>query len=297
VRAGRHDYDLMVRFRLGRDELQNLLEQLVRLGHLSAEEVEARKPRKIKQCPHCHSQIFDDANQCKQCRRKLIQPVSSVPTTGPGVKVPEIATEIISSDEGCAWDDYWKNWGSRGPFSAYFHTAAQCLRSPSHFFSNLPVDFGYSAPIFFGAISGATPIAFYLVLFMFRTDRVAIGDVGLLIFMIPIALLIGVIYACASIFTSSLFIHGSLILVRGAHSGFQATFRSMSYSSLPWLFGVIPVVGWLVGNLWGLYLCGVGLRKTHDTSRTKAFSAVLIWFFFNVAVLAMLGERKPWMHW
>jgi hypothetical protein len=97
-----------------------------------------------------------------------------------------------------------------------------------------------------------------------------------LIFLVACAFLVALVVASIGLFIWSLFLHGSLMLFGGARSGFQASFRAISYSCVTSLCGVIPVIGWLAGNLWGLYLSGIGLRETHQTSTGKAFGAVLI---------------------
>ena len=69
--------------------------------------------------------------------------------------------------------------------------------------------------------------------------------------------------------------HGCLYLVGGASQGYQATFRVVSYSTVPIVFNIVPVLGSLA-SLWSLVLIAVGLRETHKTSTGKAAAAVLI---------------------
>jgi hypothetical protein len=289
VRRGRHDYDIMLRFRLSRDELREIMVTLVRLGDLSSEEIEARKFHKIMQCPHCRGQVFEDADKCKHCGRDLIQTSSSATPTGSGVEGKRTAPRNVPSDQGCAWDDYWENRGSRGLLKAYFRTVKQCLASPANFFSNLPSDLGYWAPTLFGAISIAVPITFYVVLVQCLKGAAATRGLGWLIFLSAFALLGALVFASICLLLASLLIHGFLMLLGGARSGFQATFRALSYSQLTSLFCVIPLLGHLVGNLWGLYLSGVGLRQMHGTSTAKAFSVVLIPVLVVLAAVVTLG--------
>jgi hypothetical protein len=290
VRKGTHDYDIMIRLRMGREDLQVLIENLVRLGRLSVEEVEARKPRKSEQCPHCHRQVYQDSGQCPHCGKDLVQSKSSAAGVRPGVKGQETASEDASSDKARAWDAYWDNRGALGMFGAFFSSLSQCLRSPSNFFSNLPVDLGYWAPGFFGAICIAAPTTFYLLLLEFVTGHSAVRGVEWLIFL-PICVFFALIFAAIILPISSLIIHVFVMLFMRTHRGFQATFRVVSYSSSTSLLCVFPVIGNLVGSLWSLYLSGVGLQKTHNTSAKKAFAAVLAPFCVAVTVAVISG---PW---
>jgi hypothetical protein len=70
-------------------------------------------------------------------------------------------------------------------------------------------------------------------------------------------------------------VHLGLSLVGGAKEGFQATFRSVSYSSVANSFNAIPVVG-SIASLWSLVLTVIGLRETHKTSTGKSIIAVVI---------------------
>lgn len=88
----------------------------------------------------------------------------------------------------------------------------------------------------------------------------------------PVAILIG-LFVCSAI------LHFCLLIVGGlAHStsGFEGTFRSLSYSSLSNLANVIPVVGWLIAILWSLYLNVTGLVRMHRTTAGRAILAILI---------------------
>jgi hypothetical protein len=69
------------------------------------------------------------------------------------------------------------------------------------------------------------------------------------------------IAAAVGVFLTALVMHLLVILVVGSgHSGFGATFRIVSYSSVTSLVSWIPFVGWLF-SLYRLYLgVGVGAR-------------------------------------
>ena len=82
--------------------------------------------------------------------------------------------------------------------------------------------------------------------------------------------------------------HLLVILVVGTtRSGFGATFRVASYTTVTSLVSWIPIIGWLL-SLYGIYLSVVGIREMHGTTTGKAVLVVLIPVIV-VVVLALLG--------
>jgi hypothetical protein len=284
VRAGRHFFDIMTRLRVGREELGDIMELLVRRGELSAEEVEAKTTWKTRQCPHCKSRVLERTAPCPKCGKELIPLTSTSPATSPDGKGGEIADEY-----NCPWDDYWDNKGNLGLVMAYFNTLTRCIKSPSKFYSELPTDHGYWPPLLFGMVSIALPATF--AWFMLRLFSGAVGSDGLssLIFESGVMSIVIFVVAFIGLFGGSLIFHGALMLLRGAHGSFQTTFRVSSYSCATAWCGVVPLIGSIVGNVWGIYLNSVGIRETHRTSNAKAFGAVLMPFCAAFAVLLMFG--------
>jgi len=66
-----------------------------------------------------------------------------------------------------------------------------------------------------------------------------------------------------------------MIFVGDNNSGFEATFRAVSYVSVTNLLNWIPIIGGLVG-LYGLYLAVVGIREMHSTTTGRAALVVLL---------------------
>jgi hypothetical protein len=100
------------------------------------------------------------------------------------------------------------------------------------------------------------------------------GDQGFLAFLG--GLVIAPIAGAVGVFFSALVTHLLVILVVGSgHSGFGATFRVVSYSSVTSLLGWIPFIGWLF-SLYRLYLATVGIREMHSTTTGRALLVVLL---------------------
>ena len=88
--------------------------------------------------------------------------------------------------------------------------------------------------------------------------------------------MIAPIAAAVGLFLTALVTHLLVILVVGSgHSGFGATFRVASYSSVTSLLGWIPFIGWLF-SLYRLYLATVGIREMHSTTTGRALLVVLL---------------------
>jgi hypothetical protein len=77
------------------------------------------------------------------------------------------------------------------------------------------------------------------------------------------------------------------LVVGTTNSGFGATFRVASYTSVTSLVTWIPLIGGLLG-LYGIYLAVVGIREMHGTTTGKAVVVVLFPVIL-IVVLALLG--------
>lgn len=88
--------------------------------------------------------------------------------------------------------------------------------------------------------------------------------------------------------------HLMLLLLRGAHHGFDTTVRVFCYAYSPMIFGVVPFLGTLLGLVWMLVVAVVGLSAAQETDGWKAALAILLPFlvlmgFVAIAVLAFLA--------
>jgi len=78
-------------------------------------------------------------------------------------------------------------------------------------------------------------------------------------------------------FVGAAIVHVGLMIVGGANSGFEATFRVVAFvtgSIAP--LQIIPVLGPLIGAIWGLVLEVLALKELHDTTGGKAAFGVLL---------------------
>jgi hypothetical protein len=100
-----------------------------------------------------------------------------------------------------------------------------------------------------------------------------------------VSIIVAPIGAAIGLFIGAGILHLLVMLIVGSrNSGFEATFRVVTYSAVTSLVSWIPFIGWLL-SLYGIYLGIVGIREMHNTTTGKAALVVLI----PVAVLVLIG--------
>ena len=101
----------------------------------------------------------------------------------------------------------------------------------------------------------------------------------------PILVLVG-------LFIGAAIYHVSFLLVgatRDSASGFEGTFRVVSYASVSQLANVVPFVGWLVALVWNIVLMVLGAVRMHRTTQGKAIAGVLIPLLLCCVCIALVG--------
>lgn len=102
------------------------------------------------------------------------------------------------------------------------------------------------------------------------------------------AFLLSPIVLMVALFLSAAVVHGLLALFDGARHSFGTTVRVFCYAYSPMIFGVIPLLGALVGTAWMLVLTIIGLREAHQTDGWKPVVAVLLPFVLMLGLGLML---------
>ena len=166
------------------------------------------------------------------------------------------------------------------PVGSFVDVVRRVVLQPAAFFAGLPRQGSLVNPLVFALI--CTEVSVVLVglltfvgvpggaLWLFGAE----GDQGFLAFLG--GLVIAPVAAAVGVFVTALVTHLLVVLVAGpGHSGFGATFRIVSYSSVTALVGWVPFVGW-VFSLYRLYLATVGIREMHGTTTGRALLVVLL---------------------
>ena len=180
------------------------------------------------------------------------------------------------------------------PVNSFTDVVRRVLLQPAAFFAGLPRQGSFVGPLVFALICvEVSAILIGLLTFVDVPGGItwlfgARGDQGFLAFLG--GLVITPIAGAVGIFLSALVTHLLVILVVGpGHSGFGATFRIVSYSSVTGLLGWIPFIGWIF-SLYRLYLATVGIREMHSTTTGRALLVVLLpAILILVLVLVLVG--------
>ena len=180
------------------------------------------------------------------------------------------------------------------PVNSFTDVVRHVLLQPAAFFAGLPRQGSFVGPLVFALICiEVSALLIGLLTFIDVPGGVTWlfgvrGDQGFLAFVG--GLVITPIAGTVGIFLSALVTHLLVILVVGpGHSGFGATFRVVSYSSVTSLLGWIPFIGWIF-SLYRLYLATVGIREMHSTTTGRALLVVLLpAIIVLVLVLVLVG--------
>ena len=98
----------------------------------------------------------------------------------------------------------------------------------------------------------------------------------------PLVLLIGLVLSAAVS-------HVLLLVFGAARHGFGVTVRVFCYAYSPMIFGVVPLLGALVGGIWMIVLSILGLRDAHGIEGWKAALAVLLPFVLLVGLIVLVA--------
>lgn len=81
--------------------------------------------------------------------------------------------------------------------------------------------------------------------------------------------------------------HLLLLVFGAARNGFGVTLRVFCYAYSPMVFGVVPLLGAVIGTIWMIVLSIIGLREAHETDGWKAAMAVLLPFVLLVGLVVL----------
>jgi hypothetical protein len=166
------------------------------------------------------------------------------------------------------------------PLNSFVDFLRRVVFQPSAFFAGLPRQGSLLSPLVFALVCIEISVLLVgLLTFLDVPGGVtwlfgARGNQGFLAFLG--GLVIAPIAGAVGLFLTALVTHLLVILVVGSgHSGFGATFRIVSYSSVTSLLGWLPFIGWIF-SLYRLFLATVGIREMHATTTGKALLIVVL---------------------
>lgn len=232
-------------------------------------------------CPNCGSDFTEDSAFCRRCG-SIIAKNTDLPVAAPSGrgKTP------------------WEDRDNLGFINAIVSTVKMAAFHPARFYRHMQVSGGFTDPLLFGLIMGMFGLMFHnvwqiilreLMRSIMTTDLNASSSLDLLhgrgvaiLAIISPIIVVSVLFVLASCF------HLFLKLVNGAHAGFEATFRVVTFACSSCLFFIIPFCGNFIGVIWATVLVVIGLREAHATTGGKVAFAVFFPVLFFCGMLGLL---------
>jgi hypothetical protein len=175
------------------------------------------------------------------------------------------------------------------PVNSFIDVVRRLVLQPTAFFAGIPRRGNFLNPLVFALICIEISVILVGLLNVMGLPGGVLwlaaprGDQGFFAFVG--ALVLAPIAGAVGLLITALIAHLLVRLVVGpSNSGFEATFRVASYTSVTNLLGWLPFIGWLF-SLYRVYLAIVGIREVHGTTTGKAALVVLIPF----AVIVLLA--------
>ena len=170
----------------------------------------------------------------------------------------------------------WQRREDLGFFPALWQTVEQVLFRPLEFFNSLEIKKSQLEPFLF-YLTIFTAVAVISELFKKALLRQFSPALFLFLFILPL-------FVAAAIYIGSAFVHLFVILF-GGQGGFIGTFNVLAYNAATGIFNIIPLIGGVVGAVWGAVVVVTGFKKVHNLSTPKALGAYLIPLFILGALL------------
>jgi hypothetical protein len=175
------------------------------------------------------------------------------------------------------------------PVNSFIDVVRRLVLQPTAYFAGIPRRGNFLNPLVFALICIEISVILVGLLNVMGLPGGVLwlaaprGDQGFFAFVG--ALVLAPIAGAVGLLITALIAHLLVRLVVGpSNSGFEATFRVASYTSVTNLLGWLPYIGWLF-SLYRVYLAIVGIREVHGTTTGKAALVVLIPF----AVIVLLA--------
>ena len=210
--------------------------------------------------------------------------------TGPGEQEPPNlpAPPEPSVEPGVAGNP-WERRATLGTANGFVEALKLFVTAPTEAFAQTIKQGDFGSPLLFAIIVGWIGIAVgqiwetligASILSMMPAEvrnqiPFVVGSAGGFLFNVifaPIFIIIG-------IFIWSAILHLCLVIVGGlgqSRSGFEGTFRVVSYGTVAQLANVVPIAGEMICLVWSLVLAVIGVQQIHQTEKGKAVLAVLI---------------------
>ncbi len=100
-------------------------------------------------------------------------------------------------------------------------------------------------------------------------------------------LILAPLVTLAGLYLSAAYIHLGLIMVGGAKQGFAATLRVSGYACAFYIFYLVPLLGMMVGGIWGIVVVIGGLAGAHGINGWRVVWAYVLMGFLVTALVVV----------
>jgi phage FluMu protein Com len=176
----------------------------------------------------------------------------------------------------------------RQTVGCWFRTAGIVLGSPTQAFSDMRQHGGLGTPMLYSIYGIGLPVVGLMLLAAaivliavlasgekIGPEEIAAGALVGLFAVVAIGLYVLIVATLGTLINAAVY-HLMLMIVGGARSGFETTFRVVAYTqgALFWLM-FIPYIG-MIGGIWWLVVFIIGLARAHEISGGKAALAIFL---------------------
>ena len=164
------------------------------------------------------------------------------------------------------------------PVQSFVGAVRDMVTHPVGFFRGIARRGDFVNPLIFALICAVISAAIGGFLgILYATVGIGDGGVGGAIGAFVASMFFTPIIAAIALFIGAGILHLLVaLIVKPANTGFEATFRVVSYTSVAQLVGWVPVLGPLVAFVASIALSVIGVREVHETTTGKAALVVLI---------------------
>jgi hypothetical protein len=172
------------------------------------------------------------------------------------------------------------------PVGSFIRTTREVVLNPTGFFRSMPRSGNFINPMVYALICYFVYALLAGIIGLVFGSVTAIGGgtagdqaagVASTFGSFILGIVLAPIIAALILFITAGVRHLLVVLLAGAgNSGFEATMRVQSYTFVTRLIWWIPILGSLIGFVYGLVLSVIGIREVHSTTTGRAAIIVLI---------------------
>lgn len=195
----------------------------------------------------------------------------------------------------------WESAAAKNfPLTVFFLTLKQIYSAPDQFFSALQLKKNFSAAWLFALIAGSIGYTTAFLWSQILPDSFSTFFAGHTNGILSestsspaLTLMFTPVYISIEFFLVALYCHFMLLITRKRKNAFIQTLKITAYSQSALLLNIVPVIGPLLATVLFFWQLLTGISVVHQTTRIKAFTALIFPFFvlalFFIVLLLMLA--------